>query len=272
MIEWNRIEKGDGDPLILLHGAGASVRSWLPVIDILATQRRVIALDFPGFGRTPIVSGAKFTVDWAMRQIAEQLELLGIAQEVDFVGNSMGGWFALEAAKRGMARSVVTISPAGLWANGMPVRTRMQFFAALSGAWLARTPARIIFRSPSVRAATLSTPMYNPRGLTEREAVGLLADLSRSAPMLLRALPVAFRTRFEGGQAITVPITLVFGSHDRMVRPDDSRFLDQLPVDVNVVTLPRCGHIPMWDNPGLVATAILEGTGPKDRIIDPETA
>ncbi|QLY29886.1 alpha/beta fold hydrolase [Nocardia huaxiensis] len=260
MSEWNRIERGTGRPLLLLHGGGSSARAWLPVLDLLAAHRRVIALDFPGFGRTPPLAGDEpFSMDLAMRELAAELARLGIGTPVDMAGNSMGGWMAFEAAKRGMAASVVAIGPAGLWSPGMPRPTRLQFRLALASAWLVRTPARTLLRFPAARAAVLSVPVKYPRRLTTAEAIGIVDDLYRSTPTLRRALHVAFHTRFEGGQHISTPMTVAFGSHDHMVRPGDSRFLDQLPAQTRVVTLPGCGHMPMWDDPELVARTILDG-------------
>ena len=53
MMIWHHVEKGQGRPLVLLHGIGMSSDAWAAVFDRLAVQRRVIAFDIPGFGRTP---------------------------------------------------------------------------------------------------------------------------------------------------------------------------------------------------------------------------
>lgn len=260
MTAWNRIERGTGRALVLLHGGGSSARCWLPVLDRLGAERRAIALDFPGFGRTPAVRDAVFSMDWAMEQLAAELRRLGIVEPVDLAGNSMGGWFGLEAAKRGMARSVVAIGPAGLWAKGMPAWTQAQFGLGAGLAWTARTPLRRSLGSPAVRRRLLSVPVGHPERLTEQEATWLAQDLSRSLPTLTRALRVARRTRFEGGHAIDVPVTIAVGTLDRMVRPADSQFRDQLPAHARWIELPDVGHMPMWEAPDLIADTILEGT------------
>ncbi|MGH3265685.1 MAG: alpha/beta fold hydrolase, partial [Trebonia sp.] len=47
------IRRGSGKPLLLIHGLGSSLRNWDPVLPALSAERKVIAVDLPGFGRTP---------------------------------------------------------------------------------------------------------------------------------------------------------------------------------------------------------------------------
>jgi pimeloyl-ACP methyl ester carboxylesterase len=65
---------------------------------------------------------------------------------------------------------------------------------------------------------------------------------------------------FRGGQQINVPVTVAFGEHDLLLRPGSCRFRDQLPTHSRWVTIPRSGHVPMWDNPEAVARIVLAGT------------
>jgi pimeloyl-ACP methyl ester carboxylesterase len=259
MTEWNRIEMGRGRPLVLLHGAGASSRVWLPVIDQLAAQRRVIALDFPGFGGTPAPPGAPFTMEWAMKQLGAELARLDLGGQVDMAGNSMGALMALEAAKLGMARSVVAVGPAGLWERGMPIAMRAMIALGRPIVPILQMYAGLL-QVPQVRAAALYLMVKQPHLISAEEAAGMLADMQTAAPALRVALREGVRTRFVGGQVITVPVTIAFGSHDRMLPQRNSRLRDQLPAHTRWVTLPNCGHVPMWDHPDLVARTILDGT------------
>ncbi|MGF6888631.1 pimeloyl-ACP methyl ester carboxylesterase [Nocardia sp. GAS34] len=261
MNGWNYTERGSGRPLVLLHGGGSSARAWLPTMDRLAAQRRVIALDFPGFGETSAVRGSVFAMDWAMHELATELTRHGIEEPVDIAGNSMGGWFGLEAAQRGMARSVVAISPAGLWARGMPSRIQIQFARAACGAWIGNTPPlRYLLHVPASRKRALSVSLAHADRMPAGDAIRKLQDLTRAVPTLLRMLGVVRRTRFEGGQHLTIPITVAFGTLDRMVLPGDSQFRDQLPTHTRWLELPDVGHTPMGDAPDLIADTILTGT------------
>ena len=52
-MEMHHVRRGGGEPLLLLHGLGGSWREWGPVIEYLAAEREVIAVDLPGFGEIP---------------------------------------------------------------------------------------------------------------------------------------------------------------------------------------------------------------------------
>ncbi|WP_194818018.1 alpha/beta fold hydrolase [Nocardia sp. XZ_19_385] len=261
MSAWNRIDRGDGRPLVLLHGAGGSARNWLPVVERLAERRRVIALDFPGFGRTPLPDRVDFSMDWAMEQLAGEFERLGFDGPVDVAGNSMGGWFALEAAKRGMARSVVAIAPAGLWTDGMPPLLFAQFQALLLGGMLTRGPGIGWMAVPLIRHTGLSLVVRHPERMSRREGMLMVRDLDRSRVALRLAVRHARPLRFEDGREIDVPVTVAFGTHDRMLTRGVSQLREELPAHTRWVTLPGCGHVPMSDDPALVARTILDGSG-----------
>lgn len=260
MTDWFRIDQGKGRPLVLLHGGGATTRTWLPVLDQLAEDRRVIAFDFPGFGRTPIPDDVEFTMEWMVREFVAQLAAAGVDTPVDIAGNSMGGWVALEAAKLGIARSVVAFGPAGLWRNGMPPLLRAKFRAGLLCARAARGREDVVLHPKWVRSAAYSQLMSSPQRVAVNDAVAMLAELDACRTALVPILRVARTAGFTGGQAITAPITIAYGDRERMLAARSGRVRDELPSHTRWVELAGCGHVPMWDNPELVARTILAGT------------
>src|ERR1044072_68617 len=135
---WHYTDAGHGPPLILLHGIGMSHFAWKTVIHNLANERRVLAFDIAGFGITPAVpDNIQPTPANLVRSLAETLSRIDeekqISKEydrVDVVGNSFGGYLALEAAKLGkldrfQVRSVAAISPPGLWKKRYPIRSEL---------------------------------------------------------------------------------------------------------------------------------------------------
>jgi pimeloyl-ACP methyl ester carboxylesterase len=121
MIEENAIDTasmnhvcvGAGKPLLLLHGLGGSWRSWTPIITALAAERNVIAVDLPGFGETPPLTGevSIATLADAVTGFIDELGLRGI----DVAGSSMGDRLVLELARRGVVGAAVSLDPGGYW-------------------------------------------------------------------------------------------------------------------------------------------------------------
>ena len=245
---------GQGEPLLLLHGTGSSRAVWKPVIPLLAREREVIALDLPGHGDSPLVSGIEPTPIGYAPLVAATLERLGLAN-VHVAGNSVGGWTALELAKLGRARSVVALDPAGLWAKHSP-------WSARTTLWVlhhAPPPPPALMRSQLGRRVLPSRIYGQPDRVPPEEALDAAAVM-RSTRGFNEHLRVTTRSRFTGGRGIKVPVTIAYGERDRLL-PRRARRGAELPPQTCWITLPGCGHVPTWDDPELVARTILEGAG-----------
>jgi pimeloyl-ACP methyl ester carboxylesterase len=100
---WHHLERGSGRALVLLHGIGMSAAAWSPVLDLLARERRAIALDLAGFGRSAALPAAiPPTQEHLLDGLRRTLDALGLDAPVDFAGNSLGGQLALTAAREGL--------------------------------------------------------------------------------------------------------------------------------------------------------------------------
>src|SRR5258708_4796719 len=112
--EHDRYRAGTGSPLVLLHGLGGTWRVWRAVLPALTARHDVLALTLPGhFGASPLPDSklptAAALTDW----IEGSLDREGIAS-AHVAGSSLGGWLALELARRGRALGVVALAPIGL--------------------------------------------------------------------------------------------------------------------------------------------------------------
>lgn len=129
---------GRGEPVVLLHGFTGTWHHWRPVLGELASRYDVIAPTLAGHaGGPPLVIEDHATIAFAADHLEQHLDELGVGT-AHFVGNSMGGALSLELAKRGRARSVVALSPGGLWEVGSPEPQRIARFFARQ----ASSPAR----------------------------------------------------------------------------------------------------------------------------------
>lgn len=249
---------GAGEPLLLLHGTGGSRAHWRPVQDLLAAHRELLLVDLPGHGESdPPQPGSPHTPIGYASVLAQLLDELGIDSS-HAAGNSVGGWTALELAKRGRARSVVAIAPAGLWPKHDPWRCTFQLWSQhkLGRLFAPLTPR--MMRSAAGRTLLLSGTMAKPRQMPPEAAVEL-ANTFASTPTFDAHLAETRKERFRDGQDIEVPVTVAWGDKERLI-PAKARLRDELPVHTNFVTLADCGHSPMWDNPELVARTIIEAT------------
>jgi pimeloyl-ACP methyl ester carboxylesterase len=246
------VRRGSGDPLLLLHGLGATGRVWEPVTDRLAAERDVIAVDLPGFGSSPPLPGdlapsAANLADGLARFCEEE----GVPRP-HVAGNSLGGWVALELGRAGGAASVTALSPAGLWRAPLGPR-RID-----SRRWARRLRPLIaaLLRTRRGRKALLSTTVAHPERIPGPEARDMVLGWIDSPAYdgANREMRAAF---FDPDGYPAIPVTLAWGECDRIVRPPRP---ERAPAGARILTLPGVGHTPTWDDPDLVARVLLEGS------------
>ena len=256
---WHYSETGSGRPLILLHGIGMSHVVWSAVIPNLAPTRRLIAFDIAGFGLTPALPDgtpptAANLVDGLERSIRE----IGLSLPVDICGNSLGGYMALEAARRGLARSVVAISPAGLWKDRPPLHVQHVFKALHFMATRFAAVSRGAMRVGWLRELLLAIPIsVGSRRMPPADAVRAIEDLASSTAFEQTFLHT--RQPFRGGRDISVPVTVAFGERD-FILPRRSRCRSEVPAHTRWIEKRGWGHVPLWVDPLGVSQLILEGT------------
>lgn len=256
---WHHVEIGQGRPLVLLHGIGMSHAAWLPVMPLLARERRVIAFDLAGFGRSaPLPAGIVPTHENLLAAMAESFAALGIQTPVDFAGNSLGGHLALVAAREGLARSVVALSPGGLWKRAMaPLQTRMILKATRLAALRLPRLTEQAMRTRLGRTLAFAIPVSSRGWRIPADQAVQTTRMFREARAFDETLVAA--TRFHGGQNIQVPLTIAFGTRDWLLTRD-CQGREELPAHARWIFPRGWGHVPMWDDPDAVAKLILEGT------------
>jgi pimeloyl-ACP methyl ester carboxylesterase len=242
---------GSGEPLLLLHGTGCTRAVWEPVVELLGAERDLLLVDLPGHGESPSPpDGAPHNPIGYARSLAAMLDQLGL-DRVECAGNSVGGWTALELAKLGRAKSVVAIAPAGLWPKRAPRRSTMQL---RSQHRMGRLSAPLM-KTAAGRTVLMRGIAARPRRIPPQAAVAMTLDFART-PGFNAHIAAIQSARFRDGEQIEVPVTVAWGAKERLI-PRSARRSDELPSQARIVTLPNCGHLPMWDDPALVAETIL---------------
>jgi pimeloyl-ACP methyl ester carboxylesterase len=250
---------GRGEPLVLLHGQGFSRRSWDPVVDALAAHRDVIAVDLPGHGDSPRqprgAGSAPHDLAVAVGELLDELDL----PTAHVVGNSSGGWVALELGRLGRARTVTGRSPAGLWRRSAPRHIRVAMRQARLNARITRRLAPNAPRTRLARGLAMFQASGHPFRLPYEPVRRAVHDMA-AAPGFRETLRALERRRFTDGATIDVPVTVAFGSRDRVLLPGVARRRDQLPTQTRWVTLHGCGHVPVFDDPAAVVDLLLATT------------
>src|SRR5436190_14257494 len=106
---------GAGSPLVLIHGLTDTWRTWELVLPRLERAHDVLAPTLPGHAGGPPLG--ELTRDTLADGIERAMDEAGFAT-AHIVGNSLGGYVALQLAARGRARTVVALAPGGGWAQG----------------------------------------------------------------------------------------------------------------------------------------------------------
>lgn len=258
-LEINYVRRGAGEPLVLIHGIGSRWEMWSPVLDALAVKRDVIALDVPGFGGSPPPpAGTPPGIPSIATMLEEFFDSLGV-ERPHVAGNSMGGWLALELAKRGSVRSATGLSPAGFHSNPERAFELASLVAARGLATLSRPLAPQAAKIAFGRKLAMSSLIGKPERVTPEEALLNMQGLA-DATWFWPNLWSMNKSRFSGGASIEVPVTISWGEHDHLLLPRQARrALAEIP-SARYVLLKDCGHVPTWDNPELVARVILEGS------------
>ena len=116
------LSAGTGPETILcVHGLGGTKASFLPTVDALAEDYRVVAIDLPGFGESDKPIGAPYDAPWFARSVFAAMDALGV-ERAHIAGNSMGGRVAIEAGLTDRERTdgLLLLSPALAWLRPRP--------------------------------------------------------------------------------------------------------------------------------------------------------
>ncbi|MFD8233935.1 alpha/beta fold hydrolase [Streptomyces sp. NPDC059696] len=251
--------RGRGEPLLLLHGIGHHRQVWDPVIPALAAERDVIAVDLPGCGESPALPDGMAhdlpTMSAVLTALFGALEI----ERPHVAGNSLGGLLALDLARARLVRSVTALSPAGFWNEA---ERRYAFTVLSTMRQIARRmPPPLVERlaRPALGRTLLTSTIYARPGRRSPEAV--------VAETLALARAQGFSETLRSGRTVQftedivgTPVTVAWGNRDRLLIPRQGVRAKGVIPGARLVRLPGCGHVPMNDDPALVARVVLDGS------------
>jgi pimeloyl-ACP methyl ester carboxylesterase len=253
----------DKEPLLLLHGVSSSAAAWADVIPLVTECHQVIAPTAMGHrGGAPLVGKATVA---AMTDEAERLLDARGLDKIHVAGNSLGGWMAIELARRGRADTVCAFSPAGFWTTGGTDETDATSRVRRARRLMQRIRpvAPFLLRFAPVRQRLLSRIAEHGDRLTPTRALDAMLDVlecTAASDLLTTEEWVAPL------DPLPCPVTLAWGANDNVVPANVNGITarERLP-HADFLLLPHVGHVPMIDNPQLCADTILTTTGAQPR-------
>lgn len=259
------VRRGKGETLLLVHGLGGSWRTWEPILDTLAAERQVIAVDLPGFGKTPPLAGevSITTLADAVTEFLRAERLTGL----DAVGSSMGARLVLELARRGVLGAVVSLDPGGFWKGW----ERHFFYGSIrTSIALVRLLQPLmpqLMRSNIFRTVLLAQFSAHPWRLPPDVMLDEMRSYAASPSFDELLYQLAYGAMQQGAplHSIRYPLTIAWGRRDRVCLPRQAkRALDLFP-DARMYWFDHSGHFPQWDAPQETSRLILARTGRKSQ-------
>jgi len=257
------IHRGSGEPVLLLHPFLLSQAVWEVVASQLADDGRyeVFAPTMAGHNGGPSAGIWFLSSSVLADHVERQMDELGW-DTAHIVGNSLGGWVAFELERRGRARSVTGIAPAGGWTRWSPVKFEViaKFVLGIPLLVLAWLFGPRVLHLPFSRWLATYAISASPDGVSERELSVIIDDVAHCPAyfqLLVKALLLhGLRELAENA----VPAHLVICEKDRIIpAPRFTRhFTEHLPADHKLTVLEGVGHVPMFEAPGRITEVITD--------------
>jgi pimeloyl-ACP methyl ester carboxylesterase len=261
------VDRGSGPPVLLIHGNGAMVGDWEAsgVIDALAADHRVIAVDRPGFGHTPRPRSRIWSPAAQAEVLAKALARLGVEQAV-VVGHSWGVLPALALALDHPRRVAGLVLVSGIFYPEMRADILTSLPSAVPGA------GDVIVHTVTPLVASAMVPMqtrtvFAPAPVAKRFAdfpieMSLRPSQMRAQVNETIALPVATASLASRYGELDLPVTIVTGEGDAIVRPESQSMRFHREVrGSRLITLPGIGHMVNYSALEALTGAIREVAG-----------
>jgi pimeloyl-ACP methyl ester carboxylesterase len=246
------MEAGAGEPVLLLHGLGATKASFLPTLAALAGERRrAIAIDLPGFGDSAKPLRARYDPRFFARSIVAVLDALGL-DRADLIGNSMGGRVAIEAGLRhpDRVRRLVLLAPSLAWLRDRPWAPLLRLVPPQLG--VIQPAPRGLVETIVRRSVPGGADGWTAAGVDEflrsyLTPKGRAAFYAAARNIYLEEPhgPDGFWTRLP---ELTPPSLFIWGRHDPLVPRGFARHVREALPDAEHVEL-NCGHVPQLERP-----------------------
>ena len=264
---------GRGKPLLLVHGLGGHAGSWAPIRGALAAQRELIAVDLPGFGRTPQLAG-ETSIATLADALTGFLDAQGL-RGIDAVGSSMGARLVLELARRGgVLGAVVSLDPGGFWRGWERHAFYASIWASIRAVRLLQPVLPAIAASRIARTVLLAQFSRRPWALPPQIVLDELRSYVQAPAFDELLHDLAYGEEQQGAPrgSIDAPLAIGWGRNDWICLPRQAKRAVALFPDAQLHWFDRCGHFPHWDQPDATVSLILDVTSGRGAGVPSQTS
>ena len=245
----NYIQTGVGTPVILIHGIAASLHDWDDLVPAL-TQNGFTsyALDLLGHGESPKLESRDYQMNWMLDHFTHWMKSLHLTEPAILIGHSLGGYIALEYARRVSAwtRGLILINPFYSLSQLPAILRRTYRRPHLSSFIVGRTPPwmfRLIVDMTSIAMGHSSGAMHS---LPERIRAQTAIDYARTSPGVYNIINDA-KDMNGSVTTISTPTLIAWGERDRTLRPASfTKLVNRMPRAVGRSF--HAGHVPHQSN------------------------
>ncbi|MFN0093889.1 MAG: alpha/beta fold hydrolase [Dehalococcoidia bacterium] len=233
------VDRGAGDPIVLVHGFGGSTFSWRYAQPLLAANHRTIAVDLPGFGQSDRNPAVGLGHDDHADRLAALLDAVGL-RSATFIGHSMGGAICQRLAVRHPERVDRLVLVASVDATE-PVRRGGRGAARPAMKALAAIPGAVDFMSRQ----SLKRMVFDPASVTPAMAEGYAAPLRlKGTADCLFAMTRATATQAPPELSnVNAPTLVISGERDRLFSQEAGKALAAKIPGARHVVIPQTGHL-----------------------------
>ncbi len=250
----NLIDMGEGPAIVFVHGLSGSWPNWLEQLPFFAQDHRVIAMDLPGFGHSPMPE-KRITISEYGRIVDSLLETLGVSAAT-VVGNSMGGFVSAELAIAFPQRveRLVLVSAAGVSTyrhrDVERIEPYLRRLAPILAAYTGFTAAQSdwVSRRRGLRNLTLGMIARHPGRLPAPLAAEQLRGAGKPGFMQALRANIDYPVR-ERLPEIACPTLIVWGEDDKVIPVADASVFEELIPNSRKVIFKDTGHVAMLERP-----------------------
>ncbi|WP_186813970.1 alpha/beta fold hydrolase [Aeromicrobium flavum] len=251
--------RGQGEPLVLLHGIGHRHAAYEPIFDELAKSYDVIAADLPGLGDSPALpAGTGYSAENVAAAIVENFEAWGV-EKPHVVGNSLGGLLSIALAQHGDVRSATCLSPAGYFRPWSLLQATATLLPLKLGSYLPNAVLKLSSKLTLGRFLIGFALYHHPGRYSPERVYGDALAMKKGRGFwryFFRCFPLGFTSPESFRGSARVPITIAWGDKDKILHRSQAKLAAKRMKGVEFVTLTDCGHVPMGDSPEQVIAAI----------------